>query len=254
MRRPSKSALRLVRALVGGAEAWREGEVFRLAGAGGRIELPAPEVRELVSQGVLDGDAAHCRSNAGTAQWLKRQMIEADAFAAQHRLEAPGPEGSVLDLADSPLARLAAADASGEAFLKPHQVQAGERLRRLFERARLQPRVTMSYSPAHTAGGKDGGHAAEIGDMAADARRELAGLYRQLPRDCAGVAWDVCGFGKGLQQVEGERGWPRRSAKLVLRIALDRLAEIHGLGEAATGAPSRRQRAWMDGARVAMFD
>ena len=89
--------------------------------------------------------------------------------------------------------------------------------------------------------------------MAADARKALADLYRQLPRDCADVVLDVCGFGKGLQQVEAERGWPRRSAKLVLRIGLDRLAELYGLGEAAVGAESRRRRAWMDGARPGEF-
>lgn len=110
----------------------------------------------------------------------------------------------------------------------------------------------MSYSAAHTAS-RGAGHAGEIGDMAADARKALAGLYRQLPRDCAEVVLDVCGFSKGLQQIETERGWPRRSAKLVLRIGLDRLAEVYGIGEVAVGAEVRRRRAWMDGARVAMF-
>jgi hypothetical protein len=89
--------------------------------------------------------------------------------------------------------------------------------------------------------------------MAADARKLLADLHRQLPRDCAEVVLDVCGFGKGLQQIETERSWPRRSAKLVLRIGLDRLAEIWGIGESAVGVETKRRRAWMEGARVAMF-
>jgi hypothetical protein len=201
---------------------------------------------------VIDADGAGCRANLGTAQWLKRQLLDEDAFAAQHRIEARDADGTVLNLAESPLARLALAAGEAEAFLRPHQVEAGERLRRLVERAHLQPRLTMSYSAAHTAS-KGAGHAGEIGDMAADARKALAELHRQLPRDCAEVVLDVCGFGKGLQQIETERGWPRRSAKLVLRIGLDRLAEVYGIGEAAVGAETRRRRAWMDGARVAMF-
>lgn len=250
MRRPSKAALRFVRALLPDGVATREGEAFALERDGRPVSLPAGEVRALVSLGVIDADAAGCRANRGTAQWLKRQLLEEDAFAAQHRVAGRGADGALLNLAESPLARLATGEA--EAFLRPHQVEAGERLRRLVERAQLQPRLTMSYSAAHTAG-KGAGHAGEIGDMAAEARKGLAELYRQLPRDCAEVVLDVCGFGKGLQQIETERGWPRRSAKLVLRIGLDRLAELYGIGEAAVGAETRRRRAWMDGARVAMF-
>ena len=253
MQRASKAVLRFVRALIGSAGAAREGEVFAMAASGARVALSAPEVRDLVAHGAIDGDEHGCRANAATAQWLKRQLLDADAYAAQHRVEAPAPDGGVLNLAESPLARLATAGPDGEPFLRPHQVEAGERLRRMVERAQLQPRLTMSYSGAHTAGGRGASRAAEIGDMAAEARKALAELYRQLPRDCAEVVLDVCGFSKGLQQVEIERGWPRRSAKLVLRIGLDRLAEIHGLTETATGAEVRRRRVWMDGARVAMF-
>ena len=248
MQRASKAALRFVRSLLAGAGARREGGTF-VAAVG--TALPAAETRELVAQGVIAGDSDACRAIAGTAQWLKRQMLDADAFAAQHRVEAKGAEGATMNLAESPLVRLATPGPDGAAFLKPHQVEAGERLRRLVERAQLQPRLTMSYSAAHVAGG-GAGHS-EIGDMAADARKALANLHHELPRDCAEVVLDVCGFGKGLQQVEAERGWPRRSAKLVLRIALDRLAEIYGLSAAATGTGAR-QRGWMEGPRVAMFE
>lgn len=252
MRRPSKAALRFVRALLPGAVAQRVNEVFVAVHEGREVPLPADEVRRLASDGVLEMVADTCRANHQTTQWLKRQLIEADAFAAQHRIEQRVADGTLLNLAESPLARLALPTDGAGAFLAPHQVEAGERLRKLVERAQLQPRLTMSYSAAHTAS-KGTGHAGEIGDMAADARRVLADLHRQLPRDCAEVVLDVCGFGKGLQQIETERNWPRRSAKLVLRIGLDRLAEIWGIGEVATGAETTRRRAWMDGARVAMF-
>lgn len=248
MPRVGKAALSFVRALLATGEARCEAGRF----VAGHAALAADTVAALVSDGVIAGDATSCRSLPGTANWLKRQMIEADAFAAQHRIEAPGREGTTVNLGESPLARLASAAAGGEAFLRRHQVEAGERFRRLVDRARLQPRLTMTYSAAHTAG-RDARSAGEIGDMAADARRALNELLRQLPPDCAGVVLDVCGFEKGLQQIELERGWPRRSAKLVLRIGLDRVAELWGIGETAAGIETHRRRAFMDGDRPAMF-
>lgn len=159
-----------------------------------------------------------------------------------------------LTPAESPLARLAVASA-GEAapFLALHQLEAGERIRRLAGRAMLQPRLTMSYSPTHTVSGKAGNPASELGDLAADARRQLNELYRILPRDCVDVIMDICIWEKGLQQVETERHWPRRSAKLVLRIGLDHLARHYGLTGEARGRDTARQRGWMAGDRPPMF-
>lgn len=249
--RTRKPVLRFVRALLAAGEASRDGDSFRISTPSGAVLLALADARQLQSDGVLGGDARHVTVLPGTAQWLKRQLLEADAFAAQHRDEAPGPDGIVLNLAESPLARLATASGDGPAFLERHQVEAGERVRRLLERARLNPRLTMSYSAAHVAGGKGADHAGEMSDMAADARRAVARIYEALPRDCADVVVDVCGFEKGLQQVETERGWPRRSAKLVLRIGLDRLAEVWGIGAVAVGR-GQGTRAWMDGKRVPM--
>jgi hypothetical protein len=249
--RARKPVLRFVRALIAAGQAPRDGQNYRVVTATGAVLLPIDEVRTLQADGVLGGDVQVASPLPGTTGWLKRQMLEADAFAAQHRDEIPGPDGVRLNLAESPLARLAVPTATEPAFLERHHVEAGERVRRLVERARLNPRLTMSYSAAHATGGKSPGHAGEMTDMAADARKAIARLYDALPRDCAEIVMDVCGLEKGLQQIETERGWPRRSAKLVLRIGLDRLAEIWGIGSVAVGQGSG-SRAWMDGDRVSL--
>lgn len=209
MSRASRAALRFVRALMDGLTA-RPDQAgrFRI----GAAALGAAEVQDLCAAGVLLRRGEGCAAGAGARTWLRRQLLEEEPFAAQHRTVSRGPEGT-----------------------------------------RLQPRVNMSYNAAHVAGG--GNSAAEISDMAAEARRELADLMRILPRDCAGVILDVCGLLKGLQQVETERGWPRRSAKLVLRIGLEQLAAHYGYGPVAVGAPSRRRHAWLDeGARPDRFE
>ena len=148
-------------------------------------------------------------------------------------------------MAENPLLRLAARDAGGEAFLQPHQVLAAERLSRLVERARLTPRLTMSYDPARVGGGSGTNTTSEISDSAADARRRLGQIAAAMPADCWGVVIDVCGFSKGLQLVETERQWPRRSAKLVLRIGLEHLAGLWGLSATGSGAERTQHRHWL---------
>ena len=169
-------------------------------------------------------------------------------IAAPHRRIAIDREGRQVNLAESPLSRLAAGE---RAFLEPHHLVAGERVRALVERSRLQPRLTMTYSGVPAGGGRPSGPG-ELSDMAVDARRKLDAIHRALPPECAGVVIDVCGWLKGLQDVERDRGWPRRSAKLVLRIGLDQLARHFGLGPYGLGETRVPQRGWMAGERPEM--
>lgn len=150
---------------------------------------------------------------------------------------------------DDAIARLACGHSGGEpAFLAPHHLAAADRFERLVRRTRLAPRVTMSYNPASVGGrSRGGGNAVETtSDAAADARLQLSRLAASLPPDCWGVLFDVCGLGKGLQLVESERRWPRRSAKLVLRIGLEQLAEQFGLSAQASGKNGGGTRHWLE--------
>ncbi|MHA6298159.1 DUF6456 domain-containing protein [Devosia sp. CAU 1758] len=131
-----------------------------------------------------------------------------------------------------------------EDFLAPHHLEASSRLARLFDGAALRQRVTMSYDPGRV-GRSRGAAQADISDNAADARKRLAVFAGLLPPDCWGVLVDVCLYDKGLQQVETERNWPRRSAKLVLRIGLDQVAARMGLLEQATGRDRATTRSWL---------
>jgi hypothetical protein len=235
--RPDAPLLRFVRGLLSGATGTRDNDVYVLSD--GR-RAAAETVDRLIRSGALAGDARHCRRNSETATWFKRAQLGRDPLQEQHRITVRRPDGVELNLAESPLARLA----SGKnAFLDRHHLEAGERVRRIVERAHIQQRVTMSYSASHTAG-RQGSQASDISDMAADARRALAQIYEVLPKDCAGVVIDVCGLLKGLQQVELERQWPRRSAKLVLRIGLDQLAAHFGLSPVAVGKDRAPIRSW----------
>ncbi|MFD2648990.1 DUF6456 domain-containing protein [Devosia albogilva] len=142
---------------------------------------------------------------------------------------------------DPVLARLAA---GADPFLGPHHLEAARRFEALARRAAMGQRVTMSYDPARVGGrGAGGGAPSDLPDGAMAGRRSLRRLAEAMPRDCWGVLLDVLVFGKGFGEIETERQWPRRAAKLVLRIGLDQLAAQYGLEAAGEG----RERALVSG-------
>jgi len=138
-----------------------------------------------------------------------------------------------------------AARREGASFLEPHHLEAAKRLVILFERSQMRQRVTMSYDAVRTGGrGRLSGQS-DLADTAADARNRLNGLASLMASDCWSLLTDLCLFEKGLQQIETERDWPRRSAKLVLRIGLDQLCTPFGLSHHANGQERGVVRTWL---------
>jgi len=246
MSRAKVAAQRFVRTLLPDHVAQRFAEFYEVRRPDRLARLPIASVEELVQRGVLMAEGETVRAAEAASAWLARQKSAQHPFLAQHAQLAAEQSGALRDLCESPLARLAVADRdAGAAFLEPHQVEAGERIRRLAERAQMVQRTTLSYDPTRTASGSrqaPGG----IADNAIDARRVLADVLDRLPRDCAGVVLDVCGMLKGLQTIETERGWPRRSAKIVLRIGLEQAAMAMGLAPMARGKHRGPMTGWLE--------
>ncbi|QCK88773.1 DNA replication protein [Phreatobacter aquaticus] len=156
------------------------------------------------------------------------------------------PEGTIeIDLKESPLRWLASRkDASGVPFLSPHEVEAGERFRLDFTLAGLSPKLGSSWQ-APVSRGSAGGHGLDYADVVIAARQRLRHAETAVGPDFASLLLDVCGFLKGIEEVEKARGWPVRTAKVVLKLALAALARSYGLrGEAQGPARSTGIRSW----------
>lgn len=157
---------------------------------------------------------------------LERRAVENDAPSA------------LVNEGESPLVWLARRkDAHGRPLLDPTCVEAGERLRRDLTTAQMLPRVTANWSAA-VASGARGQTPMHMSDLVVAARQRASRALEAVGADFAGLLIDVCGFLKGMERVERERGWPPRSGRIVLGLALARLAAHYGLSMEAKG-PNR---------------
>jgi len=247
-----KRKLKFVRSILGGNIAFKsKNELYRLQIKDGSVDrggcsLGISEVEKLVSGGILIVKGDKCFASDAAAAWLKRQLSDGDGFGEQHRQIEKSREGLCLNLCESALRILATKTKGRPAFLLPHHLAAANRIHALVMRTQMIQRTTMSYDPGRVGGKNSGSSVAfDLADSVVDAKKQLYQLLEMLPADCAGVVMDVCGFQKGLQLIEIERQWPRRSAKLILRIGLEQLAVQFGLSNVATGAKSTGSRSWI---------
>ena len=182
------------------------------------------------------------------------QGVDIDSFRARHlsvtraRIETPdGPLDVAIDESESPLGWLARRkDRDGKPLIEAVQFQAGERLRADFTRANLTPSVTSSWDPSRAQGRRGQSAGATFTDAVVAAREQVNLALEAGGPEFAGVLQDVCCFLKGLADVERERRWPARSAKLVLQLGLDRLARHYGLASEARGRAGAPIRTWVD--------
>jgi len=204
-----------------------------------RRTVDASLLRFALERGLLKGEMAqggegrectYTPTPEGRAA-LRRWLCDPDsAFQDQHRslLARSDPELGLLTVnaRESPLAFLARIKGrDGELFLDSAHFEAGERLRIDFERGQMQPSLGQRWEPVRI-GRQPGaaGGAAEISGSALAARLRVDRALLEVGPELSGVLLDVCCFLKGLAEVERERQWPVRSAKLMLRTALAALA------------------------------
>jgi Domain of unknown function (DUF6456) len=192
--------------------------------------------------GVLDQAVQrHLAERAGVEPLRARHLDLAEiAIETEH-----GAAIVTVDAAESPLAWLARRKTrDGRAMIEPVQLQAGERLRADFTRAQLMPRITANWNAA-VADGRRGASPGHFTDTMIGARQRVRHALDAVGPEFSGLLVDVCCFLKGLVQIESERGWPPRSAKVVLQLGLDRLARHYGLDRVARGTAGGEVRTWL---------
>ncbi len=137
-----------------------------------------------------------------------------------HRKARRGGRSARVNVAESPLTWLHA-----RGHICDRQFQAGEQLRADWERAQLSPSITMRWDAVRVRGGRDADLDPTERQIAAKARFD--GAITSAGSGLADILWRVVCGGDALTEAEKGLGWPTRSGKLVLKIALDRVADFY---------------------------
>lgn len=155
---------------------------------------------------------------------MRRELVERELTDEGPRKggNARGKRRTVtMNLAESPLCWLHA-----RGHIDDRLFAAGERLRVDYERARLGPNVTMRWEPVRIKrqGGNTGLGPTERQIAAKD---RFDGAIGEAGKGLSDILWRVVCAGEALPDAEKALEWPARSGKLVLKLALDRVADFY---------------------------
>jgi hypothetical protein len=145
---------------------------------------------------------------------------------------APGLHVAVdFNCAESPLAWLRTRkDGSGRALISEEQYSAGLRLHADFMAAKLMPSTTMLWQ----AKSEEANVRSSRLDLLQQSEKVIAAKERYYAAlaavgpELSGILVEICCHATGIEAAERLLGLPRRSGKVVLQLALTRLARCYG--------------------------
>jgi hypothetical protein len=162
-------------------------------------------MREMVEREIQDGHIRHRPQTLDAGRASGRQVR--------------------VNLAESPLGWL-----YSRKLVSDRQLDAGERLRADYETASLSPSVTMRWDPSPTRN-RQGGPNEPLDPTLAQisAKRRFDAAIAAAGPGLSDILWRVICACESLPAAERALGWPARAGKLVLTLALDRVADHYGL-------------------------
>ena len=150
---------------------------------------------------------------------------------------------------ESPLAWLAGRKGGdGKPLISREMLEAGERLRRDFEAGQMGERVTSQWGASIMPGARGRSGSPDAGlnrsERAMAARQRVWRALQHAGPGLSSILLEVCCLASGLEAAERHLNWPKRSARLVLLIALQRLAQHYGYTAESTPRRSAGLQVW----------
>lgn len=155
---------------------------------------------------------------------MRQELVERELTSEGPRRSGEGIDkrrrSVTVNLAESPLGWLHA-----HGHLDDRLFDAGERLRSDYERAQVAPSITMRWDPVRIAG--TGERGLSPGEQQIAARERFEGAMGQAGTGLQDILWRVVCACETLPNAEKALDWPARSGKLVLKLALERVANFY---------------------------
>jgi hypothetical protein len=198
------------------------------------LQVSRLAIERCLGKGWLARKQGHERLRLATAGV---RVLRADKAAAQRARAGkgePGPAKAAAEARDAgALAWLRRRKATGgRPPVTEVQYNAAERLAADFWNAQLMPRTTASWSslaPSQRARRPTPGAGVELSDWVVAARQRFSRAMEAVGPELAGILVDVCCFDQRLEEAGQAAGWPERAARVVLDLALTRLARHYGM-------------------------
>lgn len=154
---------------------------------------------------------------------MNRHLVERELSSEGPTGHRPRSRGRsiTVNLAESPLTWLHA-----RGHLSDRRFGAGEKLRADWERAQLAPSITSRWNAVGIRGGERG---LSPNERQIAAKERFDGAIAAAGQGLSDILWRVVCAGEGLPEAERMLAWPARSGKLVLGLALDRVADFYRL-------------------------
>lgn len=152
---------------------------------------------------------------------MTRHLVERELTSEgpTNRPPRAGGRSVTVNLGESPLTWLHA-----RGHLSDRRFVAGETLRADWERAQLAPSITSRWDAVRIKGGERG---LTPGERQIAAKDRFDGAVAAAGAGLSDILWRVVCAGEGLAKAERTLDWPTRSGKLVLGLALDRVADFY---------------------------
>jgi hypothetical protein len=221
----------------------------------GSLIVPKNLISELVSWDLLakNKEGRFCLSVVGSS-FLIRNIEKAKSKANKqavgemvsepylsqhqiHELVSRRVDGSLkklnINLAESPLGWLRKRkNKDGEYLISIEQFEAAERFRCDYEMSTNSSSLTANYDGVPISKSvRSASSGLMFGEKQLDAKRRYDMAVKAMGSGLSDSVIRVCCYLEGFQTTEKFLGWPSRSVKLVMTMALDRLVEHYKKGE-----------------------
>ncbi len=154
---------------------------------------------------------------------MRQILVERPLMGDDDEKDGKRVRSVTVNLAESPLAWLRA-----RGLVSDRHFTAGELLRQDYERAALPLRTTMCWDSApadRTPRGAPSHGAATNAQI--DAKRRFNEAIAAAGKGLSDILWRVVCAGEAMPGAERALGWPARAGRLVLTLALDRVADYY---------------------------